>query len=57
VGAAGDVNNDTFADVIIGAPHYRKNKIICGQAVVYRGVKDAPRFYIYLPLLLRHSPS
>jgi menaquinone-dependent protoporphyrinogen IX oxidase len=57
VGAAGDVNGDTWADVIIGAPHFRKNKIICGQAVVYKGVKDSPVFYIYLPLLLRITPS
>ncbi len=55
VGAAGDVNGDTWADIVIGAPHFRKNKIIYGQAVVYRGVKDAPVFYIHLPLLLRAS--
>ncbi|MCP4543961.1 MAG: hypothetical protein GY832_43155 [Chloroflexi bacterium] len=57
VGAAGDVNGDAQADIIIGAPHYKKNKIICGQAVVYRGVKDTPKLYIYLPLLLRISSS
>jgi hypothetical protein len=58
VSAAGDVNGDTWADIVIGAPHFRKNRIICGQAVVYRGVKDSPvfLFHTYLPLLLRASP-
>jgi hypothetical protein len=37
VGSAGDVNGDGYADVIIGAPQYNKNKINEGQASVYFG--------------------
>jgi hypothetical protein len=55
-GTAGDVNGDDCDDVIVGAPEYmRDNKTKYGRTVVYHGKKDPPRFYIYLPLLLRVS--
>lgn len=37
VGTAGDVNNDGFADVIVGAPSYDSSHIDGGAAAVYLG--------------------
>ena len=37
VNSAGDVNNDTFADVIIGAPDYAPNGVTTGLTAVYLG--------------------
>ena len=56
VGTAGDVNGDTYADVIIGAPRFRRSRILYGRAFVYRGTQDPPTFTITLPLVLRTSP-
>jgi hypothetical protein len=38
VSGAGDVNNDGFGDVVVGAPHYRANgKLNAGAVFVYLG--------------------
>jgi hypothetical protein len=37
VSSAGDVNGDGYADVIIGAPQYNKNRINEGQVYLYYG--------------------
>ena len=55
VGTAGDINGDGYADVVIGAPRYRRNRILYGRALVYRGAKDPQKSFIYLPLVLRTS--
>ncbi|MEW5987057.1 MAG: integrin alpha [Chloroflexota bacterium] len=51
VGKAGDVNDDGYADVIIGAPGYSNGQISEGRAYVYHGT--ASESLIYLPLLTR----
>ncbi|MFO7703738.1 MAG: integrin alpha [Halopseudomonas sp.] len=56
-GTAGDVNDDGYVDLIVGAPEYKTegdNKR--GRAFVYHGTGDTGRYYaIYLPLVLRTS--
>ncbi|MCP3975335.1 MAG: hypothetical protein GY720_12695, partial [bacterium] len=37
VGTAGDVNDDGYADVIVGAQHYSNGQLNEGQAYVYHG--------------------
>jgi hypothetical protein len=37
VGTAGDVNGDGYAEVIVGAPYYKKNHTWEGQAFLYYG--------------------
>ena len=58
-GTAGDVNNDGYADAIVGAPGHMRQRTIYGRAYVFRGAKDPPPtsdFFIYLPSVLRVSP-
>ena len=55
IAAAGFVNNDTKADLIVGAPTYKKDeKIVMGRAYVFLGA-DASEVFIhqaFLPMLL-----
>ncbi|MFZ0548704.1 MAG: integrin alpha [Candidatus Promineifilaceae bacterium] len=37
VGTAGDVNNDGYSDIIVGAPYYDNGQVDEGQAFVYYG--------------------
>ncbi len=55
-GTAGDVNDDGYDDVIVGAPEYmRDNKTKYGRVFVYHGKQDPFNFHIYLPLVVRIS--
>jgi hypothetical protein len=55
--AAGDINQDGHADVIVGAPLYRWNDLIMGRAFAYYGLPEEElSFSIVLPLVLRISP-
>ena len=64
VAAAGDVDRDGFADVVVGAPNYRVDKdTIVGRAYLYLGESSdqplpteepTPDFpHVFLPLLSR----
>jgi len=57
VGTAGDVNDDGYDDVIVGAPQYRHETELRGRAFVYHGLGSSTEmeFHIYLPLVLRAS--
>jgi len=58
-GTAGDVNDDGYVDVIVGAPQYRHETELRGRAFVYHssgGTGTEPEFHIYLPLVLRAFP-
>ncbi|MFZ5916654.1 MAG: integrin alpha [Chloroflexota bacterium] len=57
VGAAGDVDGDGYADVIIGAPEFKKNTIRYGKALVHFGAQaqDPDLASVYLPLIWRAS--
>ena len=52
VGAAGDVNQDGLADIIVGAPKYRHSQDDVGRAFFFTssGTSLFP-FSIYLPLV------
>lgn len=57
-GTAGDVNDDGYVDLIVGAPEYKTegdNKR--GRAFVYHGTGNTGGYYvmIYLPLVLRSN--
>lgn len=58
VGTAGDINNDGYADVIVGAPKYMwDDKTVLGWVLVHFGTQaDDTLFFNYLPLVLRASP-
>ncbi len=57
VGTAGDINDDGYVDLVVGAPDYKtqeQNKR--GRAFVYHGTGDTSGYNtIYLPLVLRSS--
>jgi len=55
VGTAGDVNGDSYSDVIVGACFYDNGEVDEGAAAVYHGAED-PIVYIsiYMPLTLRN---
>ncbi|MBN2393250.1 MAG: FG-GAP repeat protein [Anaerolineae bacterium] len=56
VGSAGYVNDDSFVDIIVGAPDYKTETEPRGRALVYLGTgEDTITYYIYLPLVLRSS--
>ncbi|NUM43834.1 MAG: FG-GAP repeat protein [Anaerolineales bacterium] len=42
VGTAGDVNNDNYADIIVGAMHYDNGQPYEGRVFVYHGEADPP---------------
>ncbi len=52
---AGDVNQDGFADLLVGAPLYRRDeKTIMGRVFVYHGlegVEQPPVYPLYLPFI------
>jgi hypothetical protein len=55
IAAAGLINNDTKADLIVGAPTYKKDeKIVMGSAYVFLGAEASEVFIhqAYLPMLL-----
>ncbi len=57
VAAAGDINRDGYADVLIGAPQYRIETDIRGRAYAYLGAASAasqPDYSVFLPLLLKN---
>lgn len=57
VGTAGDVNDDGYADVIVGAPGYRSETNISGRAFVYHGSDVIePQFLVFLPCVLQALP-
>jgi hypothetical protein len=55
-GTAGDINRDGRADLIIGAPEYRRDeKTIMGQALLYLGTDGSTptgSFTIHLPVVI-----
>jgi hypothetical protein len=54
--AAGDVNADGRADLILGAPLYKRDeKTVMGRAYVFHGMAtgDLPFYKVYLPAILR----
>lgn len=56
VGSAGDVDDDGFVDVIVGAPDYKTETVKRGRVFVYLGTGEEVIVYnygIYLPLVLR----
>jgi hypothetical protein len=58
VGSAGNVDGDSFVDIIIGAPDYKTETYKRGRAFVYRGTGEDVIVYnynVYLPLVLRAS--
>ena len=55
-GTAGNVNGDSYADVIVGAPQYRHETEIRGWALGCYGPITGPGFQVYLPLVLNASP-
>jgi hypothetical protein len=56
VGTAGDVNGDTVADLVVGAPAYRYDAVIMGRVFGYYGPIDEPAFRAYLPLVVSARP-
>jgi len=54
VATAGDVNGDGYADIIVGAPNYRVQTELRGQALAYHGSSDlVPCFSTFLPCVLK----
>ncbi len=56
VGGAGDVNNDEYPDLLVGAPYYRHDdRTILGRAYLYQGntSSSGAGFTIHLPMVLR----
>lgn len=52
VAPAGDVNQDGYADLLVGAPEYRNLTELRGRAFLFLGRDaDAPTNFIYLPLM------
>jgi hypothetical protein len=58
VATAGDVNDDGYADILVGAPNFRKDKVYHGRAFAYHGSSDlAPQFSTFLPCVLKDLPE
>ncbi len=55
VGTAGDVNGDAAADVVVGAPQYRFDRDIVGQARLYQGKRIVLQPVCFLPLVVRDN--
>ena len=57
-GTAGDVNQDGFADVIVGAPEYKIETDRRGRVFAYLGSgssgSNEGQFQVYLPLILQN---
>jgi hypothetical protein len=48
------VNHDDDADIIVGAPNYRVQTELRGQALAYYGSRDlVPCFSTFLPYVLK----
>jgi hypothetical protein len=58
VGTAGDLDDDGYADLIVGAPLFRIETDLRGRALVYLGAESTVEidFFIYLPLV-NHGPE
>jgi hypothetical protein len=58
VATAGDVNDDGYADILVGAPNFRRDKVYHGRAFAYQGSSDlAPQFSTFLPCVLKDLPE
>ena len=55
VGAAGDVNGDGYADVIVGSPKYKIETDTRGRAFAYHG-SDVLQFFTFLPCVFKAFP-
>ena len=52
--AAGNTDSDAFGDLIVGAPHYKRDHVIRGQVFGYLGIEgDGIIFSVYLPLVTK----
>jgi hypothetical protein len=56
VAMAGDINQDGYADLMVGAPEYRVAGEIRGRVVVYFGSVQLFRSFGFLPAVLQSGP-
>jgi hypothetical protein len=57
VGVDPTINNDDFADLVVGAPQYRIEGLIHGRAYAYFGSEiTGYRFFVRLPVLISGGP-
>ncbi len=56
VSTAGDVNSDSYTDLVVGAPTYRIETDLRGRAFVYHGTEaiSVSQFQVFLPVVLKN---
>jgi hypothetical protein len=54
VATAGYVNDDDYADILVGAPNFRRDRVYHGRAFAYYGSSDpALQLSVFLPCVLK----
>ena len=57
VGVAGKINNDDYADLVVGAPQYRIEGLIHGRAFAYFGSDvSGYRIHLHVPVVISGGP-